>query len=250
MPNDPDLDEKGALLLRNRIRENMLVWIQLLGAEQRCFGGALAAVHPSLSDGYFNFGANRVDVTPGELQRASAWMELQGRSPHFYVGAGEAAGLEQSGVVYTLLNAEGEGRYHSEVALVGREQVDQHAALLVSDYPFPEPYLRPLAAAYRQAVEQGALLLEAQQEGKPVASLLMALDDGCAGIYGVVTARAHRGKGLAGRLVEHGVALARAAGCEWITLQADEGSPAERLYERLGFRATDRVLAYVKQRAL
>ncbi len=78
--------------------------------------------------------------------------------------------------------------------------------------------------------------------GGEVASLAALVGLAGAGyIDHVVTFPAHRRRGYAGALVAHLVAEARAAGCDPIFLLAEEGAPAVRLYERLGFRAVGRI---------
>ncbi|HWO70048.1 MAG TPA: GNAT family N-acetyltransferase [Actinomycetota bacterium] len=57
----------------------------------------------------------------------------------------------------------------------------------------------------------------------------------------VVTFPAHRRRGYAGALVARLAAEARAAGCDPVFLLAEDGAPAVRLYERLGFRTVGRI---------
>ncbi len=57
----------------------------------------------------------------------------------------------------------------------------------------------------------------------------------------VVTFPAHRRRGHAGALAARLVAEARAGGCDPVFLLAEDGAPAVRLYERLGFRAAGRI---------
>ncbi|MBM3372936.1 MAG: GNAT family N-acetyltransferase [Betaproteobacteria bacterium] len=52
----------------------------------------------------------------------------------------------------------------------------------------------------------------------------------------LVVAPAHRGAGLGGRLLEHALAEARAAGCKRVTLLTDrDNAGARRFYARHGF---------------
>ena len=68
-----------------------------------------------------------------------------------------------------------------------------------------------------------------------VGTTQLLMDGSCAGIYGVSTVRAHRGKGVATALLLRAIADARAAGCDIIFLRTAALSEARRLYERLGF---------------
>ncbi|HXF71764.1 MAG TPA: GNAT family N-acetyltransferase, partial [Actinomycetota bacterium] len=78
--------------------------------------------------------------------------------------------------------------------------------------------------------------------GGEVASLAALVGLAGAGyIDHVVTFPAHRRRGYAAALVAHLVTEARAAGCDPIFLLAEEGAPAVRLYERLGFRTVGRI---------
>jgi ribosomal protein S18 acetylase RimI-like enzyme len=50
----------------------------------------------------------------------------------------------------------------------------------------------------------------------------------------------HRGRGLGGRLLTELARVARAAGFAHLSLSVDQGNPAIRLYERLGYREVSR----------
>ena len=56
-----------------------------------------------------------------------------------------------------------------------------------------------------------------------------------AGVHGMRTAPAHRGKGLASRILATLGAAAQARGAERVALQVEEPNPARRIYRRAGF---------------
>ncbi|HUR62793.1 MAG TPA: N-acetyltransferase [Candidatus Thermoplasmatota archaeon] len=61
-------------------------------------------------------------------------------------------------------------------------------------------------------------------------------------VYDIATDPAARGQGLGGMLLAHAESLAHAAGCSWLTLEAEEAD--QRLvawYQRHGFAAVDRL---------
>jgi ribosomal protein S18 acetylase RimI-like enzyme len=82
----------------------------------------------------------------------------------------------------------------------------------------------------------------AVRAGREVASLAaLVVLAGAGYVDHVVTFPEHRRRGHAGALVARLVAEARAARCDPVFLLAEDGAPAVRLYERLGFRAVGRI---------
>lgn len=229
---------------------NLLAWSRVLGAEVQRFGGVRVAVHPTLTDPFFNYGYG----PPGaalepDLARAAAWMQERQRTPHFYltpdqVPAGRAAGLAPDGADYLLMAAGTGGSPDPAVTPVGAAELPEVVQMLVAEYPFPREWLAPLLAAYRGALAAGAQVYALSGESGPAATLLLVPDGRWAGIYSVATARPERGRGLGSRLVRHALAAARSLGCQRVTLQVAAGSPAEQLYRRLGFTPEATVLGY------
>lgn len=71
---------------------------------------------------------------------------------------------------------------------------------------------------------------------------------GCVELVYLGLGLAHRGRGLARRLLECGLRQCRAEGEVCMSLAVDEGNtPAMRLYERFGFRRTTRKIALIRQ---
>jgi GNAT superfamily N-acetyltransferase len=91
--------------------------------------------------------------------------------------------------------------------------------------------LRAMALRNYAAPEQSFYLLRV--DGDPASIMLVFRTGDVFGIYAVATKPAYRGRGLASALL--GQARRDAAGGR-LTLQVVEGSAAERLYLRLGFR--------------
>ena len=64
-------------------------------------------------------------------------------------------------------------------------------------------------------------------------------------VYDICTHPGARGHGIGGRLMAHAEALARKAGCAWLTLEAEEQDP--RLvgwYASQGFETVDRLVDF------
>lgn len=71
----------------------------------------------------------------------------------------------------------------------------------------------------------------------PVACGRAVAGEGQVGLFDIVTAPAHRGRGHARRLIAHLLAWGRAQGAQRAYLQVEaDNVPALRLYERLGFQ--------------
>ncbi|TDD28451.1 N-acetyltransferase [Kribbella turkmenica] len=110
----------------------------------------------------------------------------------------------------------------------------QAAAFLGEDDPDVEWWrqeLRELALRNYARPDQSLYLIRV--DGEPASITLVFRTGDVFGIYAVATKPAYRGRGLASTLL--GQARRDAAGGR-LTLQVVEGSAAERLYLRLGFR--------------
>ncbi len=94
-----------------------------------------------------------------------------------------------------------------------------------------ESYLRSL---YADVIGKHSRLWLARVDGEPVSKVVLHVADGVAGIYGVATTEAGRGRGLASALTLHALHAARDAGA---TVSVLHSTPmAHGLYERLGYR--------------
>lgn len=74
----------------------------------------------------------------------------------------------------------------------------------------------------------------AKVDGVPASKVVLHVADGVAGIYGVATFEAGRGKGLATALTKHALRVAHASGCELGVLHSTP--MAQELYRSIGFR--------------
>lgn len=77
-------------------------------------------------------------------------------------------------------------------------------------------------------------LFLAWENGKPVATSLLFLTDGAAGIYFVSTLAEHRKKGIGLELTRATMRSAKSAGARWATLQSS--LDGRHVYERAGFK--------------
>lgn len=71
---------------------------------------------------------------------------------------------------------------------------------------------------------------------RPTAHVVTLREGDTVGVFDVVTAASHRGRGLASALLKRALADAREAGATNAYLQVVSTNPAKRVYERLGFR--------------
>jgi GNAT superfamily N-acetyltransferase len=101
-----------------------------------------------------------------------------------------------------------------------------------------------LAAQLRNVGDPSHVFLLGHAEGQAVSAGLLVRTEGVGGIYSLATLAEHRGQGMSRVLISHLVDEARCSGCDVIALQVSSGSPAERLYRRLGFAPEFEVLLY------
>jgi len=92
------------------------------------------------------------------------------------------------------------------------------------------PYLRD---AYRAALEHGTRGWVALVDGHPVSKAVLHVENGVAGVYGVATTEAGRGRGLATLLCTTGLDAARADGADRTVLHSTP--MARSLYRRMGY---------------
>jgi ribosomal protein S18 acetylase RimI-like enzyme len=93
------------------------------------------------------------------------------------------------------------------------------------------PYLRDV---YRAGLRRGTGGWVALVDGVPASKAVIHVEDGVAGIYGVATTEAGRGRGLATHLCATALDAARSAGAERTVLHSTP--MARALYRRMGYR--------------
>lgn len=80
------------------------------------------------------------------------------------------------------------------------------------------------------------IFLTVREDGRAVACGSALIDGALVGVFGMVTAASHRGRGLATRLVADLLQRARARGCTTAYLQVEaSNAPARRAYQKFGF---------------
>lgn len=118
------------------------------------------------------------------------------------------------------------------------EEMDEAARVMAEGFT-PErqpasPVLRALGRA--TAAVEGARLLMARVQGRPVATASMRTENGVAAFFGTVTLAPFRGRGIQSALIRERLRLARSAGCDVAKLDARPGTTSQRNAERAGFR--------------
>ena len=88
---------------------------------------------------------------------------------------------------------------------------------------------------YLRASERSVYVVQ-RDDNAPIACGSVAIEGRLAGIFGMVTASTHRGRGIASSIVAQLLDGARAAGAETAYLQVEaDNTPARRAYSKFGF---------------
>ena len=74
---------------------------------------------------------------------------------------------------------------------------------------------------------------------EPAAQIICTIFEGNPTIMFVYTAKQHQGKGLASRLISEVGSRLKESGFAELALYVTDGNPAQKLYEKLGFRVID-----------
>jgi hypothetical protein len=112
-------------------------------------------------------------------------------------------------------------------------------------YRSPESFSRDLVARERRLVDEGRGRWFGAFDGDLlVADLGIFVGEGLGRFQMVETRASHRGRGICGTLVHHAARIAfDALGADTLVLAADPGYHAARVYESVGFTATERLVA-------
>lgn len=95
----------------------------------------------------------------------------------------------------------------------------------------------PIARAILGSIVPERRFLLLREQGRPVACALVVVEGGWAGVFDVVVKPGERGRGLGRGIMKLALGAAAEAGARSSYLQVVEGnSPAESLYESLGYR--------------
>lgn len=126
-----------------------------------------------------------------------------------------------------------------------QEQLTQWKEVSFAGFDFPahtqDQYDR-FTASFDLGPDSPQKLFLASENGKPVATSLVFLSNGAAGIYFVTTLAEHRKKGIGLELTQATMRFAKMAGARWVSLQS---SPDGRhVYERAGFKEYFRADVY------
>jgi ribosomal protein S18 acetylase RimI-like enzyme len=117
-------------------------------------------------------------------------------------------------------------------------ELAQYAGLLAANWDPPADdvieFLRRATPALHGCRTGGRFLLR-QVDGVAASGAEVFLSDGVAGIYGVATRAAYRGRGLATDVLTAALRDLAAAGEEWAVLQAT--ADGSSIYRRFGFRS-------------
>ena len=156
-------------------------------------------------------------------------------------GYGESEGaLVLAGPLAGLAMREGTG-----VEVLGAPAADWLAVLATAEYQ--------TAARRAEKVDTPAMLVRPacwlllRVGGAPAAAAHLVADGALAGVFDVATAPAHRGRGLARRVLAAGAAWALARGAEVAWLQvAPSNAAARSLYAGLGLREAYRYRYFVR----
>jgi GNAT superfamily N-acetyltransferase len=170
----------------------------------------------------------RAGLDPG-FEEAAAHLGLQ--------DAGDVPGM----VLHPLTPAPQRAADLRCVRVEGEQDVAVLAAIIVEAFGRAEQ----LATAFTPALldASGVEAYAGYVADEPVASALLMRTGDVAGIYGIGTREAWRGRGIGEAITWHAAEQGRRAGCTTASLQAsDMGRP---VYERMGFRTIAQYRTYL-----
>ncbi len=236
-------------LWRDIIANELAYWAQL--SEVHIWPEGVFFVHESHTSPPVN-GVRDVQVSPGQerafAREARAFFARRGRSAQLQVNPwGASPRLQEALIQAGWVKVEDIAVMAADVLpeptpppphlswhVVGATEMPQWVSILVRSFELPASsgFTTSLCRRFGQGTAVSYL---AEWDGEPAGCAQLFQEAGVAGIYAVGTLPAFRRRGIASALVGHLVREAMAHG-DCVCLQVIAGSPAERLYSRLGFR--------------
>ena len=222
-PDDPEYRRGNLLVLRQPPQPGQLAWA--LDSFARELGTRPEIRHVTLS--WRAAGEDVAPATRDELTAAGLTVELDDAM----VGAPRPAAAPAD----------------IELRALAADELARVAELrFANDGPGGEAhrqFLRRRAAWHRDLVTRGAARFWGAFDAHTLVGSLGVVGLGALARYqNVVTARSHRGRGIASALLAVAGTAARAAGAEQLVIVAEAGSAAAQLYARAGFQAADRTV--------
>ncbi len=127
---------------------------------------------------------------------------------------------------------------------------DEFAAVMAAGFGIPDPLLQDFIGIFADARNKQPGSLAAylgRLDGEPVATSMLLLSGGVAGIFNVATVEQARGKGVGAAITYPPLLEARGSGYRIAILQSSK--MGFRVYERLGFREYCRFFEFVWEAA-
>ncbi len=199
------------------------------------------------------------EASPSPMWNHSAWIDGSSAEFESFIRSTLSwhGSLERPPAIYLTSTAAGEQRTLEQN---GFQKFDEEAWLIAGNGPgklsarvregFDPPLLRDYSEVFSLAfLTQPPRLIQERsnsdgftcrhfvlyldQQSVAIGSLIYSGALAC--IYNIATRPSARNQGLGSELLQHLLASAAEAGCETVFLQAENGSAAHRLYEKLGF---------------
>jgi ribosomal protein S18 acetylase RimI-like enzyme len=125
--------------------------------------------------------------------------------------------------------------------------VDLFGQLMTQIFEMPPQWKASFDQFTKDCIAGGWQFYRAYLEGKAVGTCALFCSGGFGGIFDVGTLPECRGQGIGSALTLRAIADSVASGNGVLTLQAETGGNAERLYQKLGFTTDHTVQFYIKQ---
>jgi ribosomal protein S18 acetylase RimI-like enzyme len=127
------------------------------------------------------------------------------------------------------------------IAPVDDTNVDHYVAVAARAFGAPRDLMTELSTP-RVLSAPGLETYVGYMDDTPVATAVLVMAQGVAGIFNIATEEAYRRRGIGEAMTAHVIKVARESGCRIAALQASEAGRA--LYERMGFRVVSPYLEF------